>query len=47
LKSAMVTRMDLVVVGMISIGFVGYATNELIIFIEKRIFRWRAAVSIE
>ena len=47
LKSAMVTRMDLVVVGMISIGFIGYATNELIIKIEKHIFRWRSAVSIE
>jgi len=47
LKSAMVTRMDLVVVGMISIGIIGYAINELIIKIEKHIFRWRSAVSIE
>lgn len=47
LKSAMVTRMDLVIVGMVSIGIIGYATNELIIMIEKRLFRWRAAVSIE
>jgi NitT/TauT family transport system permease protein len=47
LKSAMVTRMDLVIVGMVSIGVIGYATNELIIKIEKHIFRWRAAVSIE
>lgn len=47
LKSAMVHRMDVVVVGMVSIGIIGYALNELIIRIEKRIFRWRAAVSIE
>jgi len=47
LKSAMTTRMDLVMVGMISIGAIGYATNEVILIIERHIFRWRAAISIE
>jgi NitT/TauT family transport system permease protein len=46
-KSAMLVRMDLVVAGMISIGLLGYLTNELFLRIEKRLFRWRATVSIE
>lgn len=46
-KSAMLVRMDLVVAGMISIGLLGYLTNELFLRTEKRLFRWRATVSIE
>jgi NitT/TauT family transport system permease protein len=47
LKSSMVHRMDLVVVGMLTIGILGYCLNEVFIKVEKRIFRWRAAVSID
>jgi len=47
LKSAMVHRMDLVVVGMLTIGTLGYCLNEIFIRVEKRIFRWRSTVSIE
>ncbi|MEW6376881.1 MAG: ABC transporter permease [Thermodesulfobacteriota bacterium] len=47
LKSSMVHRMDIVVVGMLTIGVLGYCLNEVIIKVEKRIFRWRAAVSID
>lgn len=47
LKSSMMHRMDLVVVGMLTIGILGYCLNEVFIKVEKRIFRWRAAVSID
>ena len=46
LKSAMVARMDLVVVGMLTIGVLGFCLNEVFIRVEKRLFRWRSAVSI-
>jgi NitT/TauT family transport system permease protein len=35
-----------VIVGMLLIGFIGFLMNELLLLIEKRLFRWRWQVSL-
>jgi len=39
-------RVDMVIVGMITIGIIGYATNELLLLLEQRLFAWRRAVKV-
>jgi ABC-type nitrate/sulfonate/bicarbonate transport system permease component len=36
----------MVIVGMITIGIIGYATNELLLLLEQRLFAWRRAVKV-
>ncbi len=35
-----------VIVGMLLIGFIGFVMNEMLLIIEKRLFRWRWQVSL-
>jgi ABC-type nitrate/sulfonate/bicarbonate transport system permease component len=46
LKYAQLIRMDHIIVGIIVIGLIGFGLNEIFIFVEKRIFRWKEVVSI-
>jgi NitT/TauT family transport system permease protein len=39
-------RVDMVIVGMIAIGVIGYVTNELLIFAERRLFPWRREIKV-
>ncbi|MGQ9760257.1 MAG: ABC transporter permease [Candidatus Methanomethylicaceae archaeon] len=44
LKYANLLQIDVVILGMITIGLVGLAMNYLILSVEKRMFRWRIEV---
>jgi NitT/TauT family transport system permease protein len=46
LKYADLLNMNAVVVGMILIGIIGFACNELVLQIEKRLFRWRSQITL-
>ncbi|MEW6376882.1 MAG: ABC transporter permease [Thermodesulfobacteriota bacterium] len=46
LKYAQLIRMEYIIVGIIVIGLIGFFLNEIFIFVEKRIFRWKEVVSI-
>lgn len=46
LKYAELLRMSEIVVGMITIGICGLLLNEVVLLIEKRLFRWRWEVSL-
>jgi ABC-type nitrate/sulfonate/bicarbonate transport system permease component len=35
-----------IMVGMVLIGAIGFAMNEVVLLIEKRMFRWRWQVSL-
>jgi ABC-type nitrate/sulfonate/bicarbonate transport system permease component len=39
-------RVDMVIVGMITIGVIGYVTNELLILVERRLFPWRQQIRL-
>jgi ABC-type nitrate/sulfonate/bicarbonate transport system permease component len=39
-------RVDMVIVGMITIGIIGYVTNEILLLVEQRLFAWRRAVKV-
>lgn len=39
-------RVDMVIVGMITIGLIGYVTNEVLLLIEQRLFAWRRAIKV-
>jgi ABC-type nitrate/sulfonate/bicarbonate transport system permease component len=39
-------RVDMVIVGMITIGVIGYVTNELLLGLEGRLFGWRRQVKV-
>lgn len=47
LKYAELIRMGEIIVGMLIIGIIGFIMNEIFIVVEKKIFRWRAEVSID
>jgi len=36
---------NVVIVGMITIGLIGMAINYIMLYVEKRMFRWRVDVS--
>ena len=44
LEYASFLQMDVVIVGMVSIGLIGLAINYIMLVIEKRMFRWRVEV---
>jgi NitT/TauT family transport system permease protein len=46
LKYADIMRMNEVVVGMLAIGIIGFLSNELLIRVEKRLFKWRSEVTL-
>jgi ABC-type nitrate/sulfonate/bicarbonate transport system permease component len=46
LKYADLLNMNAVVVGMILVGFIGLACNEVVLQIEKRLFRWRSQITL-
>ena len=39
-------RVDMVIVGMITIGIIGYLTNEILLLVEQRLFAWRRAIKV-
>lgn len=39
-------RVDMVIVGMLTIGLIGYVTNEILIVVERRLFPWRRQIKI-
>lgn len=47
LKYAELQRMGEIIVGMLAIGIIGFIMNEIFIIIERRVFRWRSAISID
>lgn len=46
LKYAELLRMSEVIVGMLIIGIIGFTMNEVILRIEKKLFKWRWEVSL-
>ena len=46
LKYADLLNMDAVVVGMILVGVIGLACNEVVLQIERRLFRWRCQITL-
>lgn len=44
LKYANLLQIDVVIVGMITIGLIGLTMNYFILFLEKRMFRWRVEI---
>lgn len=46
LKYAELLRVDVILVGMITIGIIGLLMNEAFIWVEKRVLRWRVEVRI-
>jgi NitT/TauT family transport system permease protein len=46
IEYAELLRMDEIIVGMIVIGICGFVMNEILLLIEKRLFRWRWQVQI-
>lgn len=47
LKYAELIRMSEIIVGMLTIGIIGFIMNEIFIRVERRIFRWRWEVAME
>ena len=45
LKYANLLQIDVVIVGMVSIGLIGLVMNYLIVLLERRMFRWRVEVT--
>jgi NitT/TauT family transport system permease protein len=39
-------RLDVVLVGMVVIGIIGYSMNEAFVALERRLFRWRKSIEI-
>jgi NitT/TauT family transport system permease protein len=46
LKYAELIRIEDIIVGMIVIGAIGFLINEVFILAEKKVFRWKEAISI-
>ncbi len=46
LKYADLLNMNAVVVGMVLVGIIGFACNEVLLQIEKRLFRWRSQITL-
>jgi len=47
LKYAELIRIEEIIVGMLVIGAIGFFINEIFIFIERRVFKWKEAVAID
>jgi NitT/TauT family transport system permease protein len=46
LNHAELLRVDIIVVGMLTVGAIGFVMNEVFIAVEHRVFRWRRAVEL-
>jgi NitT/TauT family transport system permease protein len=46
LRYAQLLQIDVVIVGMVTIGLLGLVMNELFLQAEKRLFRWRKEVKV-
>jgi len=46
LKYAELIRIEDIIVGMIVIGAIGFFINEIFIFVERRVFKWKEAIVI-
>ncbi|MEM2975346.1 MAG: ABC transporter permease [Candidatus Bathyarchaeia archaeon] len=46
LKAAELLRIDVIIAGMITIGLIGLLMNEIFLFAEKRLFKWRQEVKL-
>lgn len=46
LKYAQLIRMEVIIVGIVIIGLIGFCLNEIFILVEKKVFRWKEIVSI-
>jgi len=46
LKYAELQRMGEIIVGMLTIGTIGFIMNEVFIIIEKKLFKWRQEISL-
>ena len=46
LKYADLLNMNFVVVGMILVGVIGFACNEVVLQTERRLFRWRSQITL-
>ena len=46
LKYAELLKLPEVLVGMVTIGILGYLMNEILLRIEKRLFKWRAVIAM-
>ncbi len=47
LKYSELIRIEDIIVGMMMIGAIGFLINEIFIFVETRLFRWKETVSID
>jgi ABC-type nitrate/sulfonate/bicarbonate transport system permease component len=47
LKYAELIRMQEIIVGMLIIGVIGFIMNEIFLYVEKRLFKWRWEVSLD
>jgi len=46
LNHAELLRVDVVVVGMVAVGVIGFIMNEVFLLVERWVFRWRRAVKL-
>lgn len=46
LNHAELLRVDVVVVGMVAVGVIGFVMNEVFLLVERGLFRWRRAVKL-
>lgn len=46
LNHAELLRVDVVVVGMVAVGVIGFIMNELFLLVERWVFRWRRAIKL-
>lgn len=46
LKYAELQRMGEIIVGMLTIGTIGFGMNEVLIIIERKLFKWRQEISL-
>jgi NitT/TauT family transport system permease protein len=46
LNYADMLNMNAVVVGMVLVGVIGFACNEVVLLIDKRLFRWRSQITL-
>ena len=46
LNHAEILRVDVNIVGMLTVGLIGLSMNEVFLLVERHIFRWRRGVTV-
>ena len=46
LNHAEILRVDVIIVGMLTVGLIGLSMNEVFLLVERHIFRWRRGVTV-